>query len=134
MRKVIFRISVLTLMTSLMSCATIIHGSKQEIEFTSVPSGAKVTINDEDFGNTPTIVKLKRKGKVYGEKPKKKGYFVKMELEGYTPYEMEISRKVDGWFFGNFLVSLPAFFVDMSTGGMYKLTPKEVSRTMDEKK
>jgi hypothetical protein len=133
MRKVIFRISVLVLITSFMSCATIIHGSKQEIEFTSVPSGAKVTINDEDFGNTPTTLKLKRFGKVYGEKPKKKGYFVKMELEGYAPYEMEISRKLDGWFWGNFLVTLPAFFVDMSTGGMYKLTPEEVSGTMEKK-
>ena len=116
-----------------MSCATLIHGRRQNINITSSPSGAKVTIDGNEYGNTPTIVKLERKGKIKGEDRKKKGYVVKIELEGYAPFEMNITRQLDGWFLGNFLVALPAFFIDMSLGSMYKLTPKEVDAKLGSK-
>ena len=41
-------------------CATIISGSRQNVEITSEPSSAKVYINEIEIGQTPVQKNLKR--------------------------------------------------------------------------
>ncbi len=41
-------------------CATIIGGTSQRIPMTSSPSGAKIFVNGQEMGATPTTLKLKR--------------------------------------------------------------------------
>ncbi len=109
-------------------CATIIHGSRQSISFTSVPTGAKISIDKKDVGQTPKIISLRRNGKLNGEPSGKKFYDIKLELDGFLPYEMKIIRKGDGWVAGNIIFGgLLGLIVDLADGAVYKLTPEQVT-------
>lgn len=121
-------LSVITLMAS---CATISHGPNQAIDFSSQPSGAKIIIDGKENGVTPKSVVLRRKGRLKGEISDKKQYIVKIELDGYYPYEMKIKREMDGWFLGNIIFGgLIGIIVDASNGAMYKLTPDQIVAQM----
>lgn len=108
-------------------CASIVHGSKQAVDFTSQPSGARITIDGKEYGVTPQSISLERVGRLKGEAPGKKEYSVKIELDGYLPYEMKLKREVDGWFFGNLLLGgVIGMVIDAADGAMYKLNPNQV--------
>jgi len=114
-------------------CASIIHGPIQTVDFTSQPTGAKVTIDGKEYGMTPQSVDLRRMGRLKGESQEKNAYNVKIELEGYYPYELEIKREMDGWFMGNVLFGgLIGIIIDAANGSMYKLTPDQVSAAMGQ--
>lgn len=98
-------------------CASIMHGTTQEVGFGSSPTAAKVSVNGKELGNTPIIEDLKRKNQ----------YLVKIELEGYLPYETTITKKVSGWVWGNVLFGgLLGLAVDAITGGLYNLHPEQI--------
>jgi PEGA domain len=112
------KILVLAISLSFSNCATIIHGSKQDVGFSSNPTGASVTINGESFGKTPTVVKLQRKDQ----------QSVKISLDGYLPYEVVLTRKVDGWIAGNIIFGgIIGLIVDAADGAMYKLSPEQLT-------
>lgn len=113
------------------SCASIIHGPTQSVSFASQPSGAKIWIDGKDYGATPKSVDLRRKGRLKGEISTKKEYSVKVELEGFYPYEVKLQREMDGWFLGNILFGgLIGIIIDASNGAMYKLNPSQVVAQM----
>src|SRR5699024_8688621 len=88
-----------------------------DIAISSNPSSATVVVNNQDVGQTPVTVNLSRK----------ESHDVRIELEGYLPFETTIIRRVDGWIAGNIIFGgLIGLAVDASTGGMYKLTPEQV--------
>lgn len=128
MKKTFFRSSfALASIILITSCASIIHGPTQTVNFASQPTGAKITIDGKDYGNTPKTVDLRRKGRLKGEISTKKEYSVKIELEGFYPYELKIKREMDGWFLGNILFGgLIGIIIDASNGAMYKLTPDQL--------
>jgi hypothetical protein len=110
-------LSLLAISLLFHSCTTLVNSPKQIIKFSSYPSAATVTINNKFYGVTPLKTSLKRNKK----------HFVKVELEGYQPYKMVFLRKFDNLFWGNILVGgLPGMIIDMVTGSMYQLTPKQV--------
>lgn len=103
------------------SCGTIIHGTTQNIGISSNPSNAKVTIDSQAKGNTPLIADLKRDG----------DHIVKIELDGYKPFETTLTRNVTGWAWGNILFGgLIGLAVDAISGGLYILTPEQIQGTM----
>jgi len=113
------------------SCASIIHGPNQSIDFSSQPTGAKIFIDGKEYGITPKTVDLKRKGRLKGEISSKKEYAVKVELEGFYPYEVKLKREMDGWFLGNIIFGgLIGIIIDASNGAMYKLNPDQVIAQM----
>jgi uncharacterized protein YceK len=98
-------------------CATIMHGTKQQIGFSSTPSGATVMVDNSEKGVTPVIVKLSRKS----------NHIVKMVVPGYKPYEATITRGTSGWVWGNIVFGgLIGLVVDAISGGIYKLKPEQV--------
>ncbi|MBE9048564.1 PEGA domain-containing protein [Pleurocapsales cyanobacterium LEGE 10410] len=100
------------------ACGTIIHGTTQEVGISSSPSNASVTINGQNHGNTPMIIDLKRKD----------SHMVKIELDGYQPYETNLTRSTSGWVWGNIVFGgLIGLVVDASAGGMYKLSPEQLN-------
>ena len=119
-------IKIATLLISfvlLTNCASIIHGSRQDIAFSSNPSSAEITINGESRGKTPATISLKRN----------EDYAVKIQLLGYLPYEVNVSKKVDGWIFGNIIFGgIIGLIVDASTGGMYKLSPEQINAQLNK--
>lgn len=112
----ILTVSIFLLFTQ--ACGTIIHGTTQEVGISSSPSNASVTINGQNHGNTPMIIDLKRKD----------SHMVKIELNGYQPYETNLTRSTSGWIWGNIVFGgLIGLVVDASAGGMYKLTPEQLN-------
>lgn len=113
---------VLIVAVLLNSCATIINGTSQQVNITSTPIEAKVIIDGEELGKTPFIADLKRKD----------NHIVKIELDGYKTEVITLNGKTSGWFFGNCLFGgVIGMAVDAITGGMYKLQPEEIKRTMN---
>ncbi len=115
------RILAAVLALGLTACATIVHGSKQDIGISSSPSGARVTIDGNSIGKTPVVTSLSR-----GD-----NHVVKIELEGYADYEGTLTKSTSGWVWGNLaLGGLIGLAVDAMTGGLYNLTPEQMQATL----
>ncbi len=121
-----FRIRALTsvlCITILTGCATIMHGTTQSVGISSNPSGATVTVNGMAYGRTPVIADLKRKD----------NHIVRLELSGYKPYETTLTRSTSGWVWGNIVIGgLVGLVIDAVGGGLYKLTPEQVSAQLEK--
>ena len=103
---------------ALLGCATIMHQTTQEVGISSTPTKAKVTVDSQVQGETPVVVELKRKN----------SHIVRLELEGYEPFEATFTRKVSGWVWGNLLFGgLIGLAVDAMSGGLYKLSPEQLA-------
>jgi hypothetical protein len=113
----LFLLGGLLLPVLVAACATIMQGTSQEIGISSQPSGARVTINNEDRGTTPLVADLKRKN----------NHNVRIEMPNYQPYEMSITKHTSGWVWGNIVFGgIPGLAIDAITGGLYKLRPEEI--------
>jgi hypothetical protein len=103
------------------ACATIMQGSSQEVSIASTPTGARLLLDGTESGKTPFVASLKRKDK----------HVIRIEMEGYQPFEMPLGRGTSGWVWGNIVFGgLPGLAIDAITGGMYKLKPEEVQATL----
>lgn len=122
MKKVTFFTLILTaLLTS--NCATIISGSKQNIKFNSNPTNATIFIDEVQVGKTPYETKLERK----------REYEVKIQLDGYKPYETKLTKKFNAWYLGNILFGgLIGLIIDPITGAIYNLTPDQINAQMTQ--
>lgn len=105
----------------LAGCATIMHGTQQDVGFGSVPTSAKVTIDNERSATTPAVIRISRKD----------NHVVRIELDGYLPYEATLTRGVSGWVWGNLVIGgLVGLAVDAISGGLYKLSPEQLTATL----
>lgn len=103
------------------ACGTIINGSKQNVSFSSTPSGATVFVDNQQMGVTPVSLSLSRKD----------SHDVRLTLPGYQPYEMKLTRGISGWVFGNIIFGgVPGLVIDAVSGGLYKLSPDDVQATL----
>jgi len=118
MKNLSFKVIAAVLFVNMLTnCATIIHGTKQDVSISSNPSKATVIIDNDEKGITPITVELSRKDH----------HMVQINLDGFLPYETKLTRKVDGWIAGNIVFGgLIGLAVDAITGGMYKLTPDQI--------
>jgi hypothetical protein len=116
---------LLILLTGLLclSCATIVHGVNQPVNFNSQPSGATVTIDGNKLDKTPCLLELERKN----------SHLVEITLEGYETKTIQIKKKLSGWVAGNILLGgLIGLAIDAITGAMYKLEPEFVSVELEK--
>ena len=114
-------ITVISLFLS--QCATVINGRTQQVSICSYPSDAEVQIDGDFEGYTPLIAELKRKNK----------HTVRIDMDGYEPYELILTKKVSGWvalniLFGGVLIGLA---IDASTGSMYRLAPEDIQAELE---
>ena len=115
--KIIIRTFLLSSILFLSSCATIISGSRQNVEITSEPSSAKVYINEIEIGQTPVQKNLKRNQE----------YQLILKLDGYKTYETKLEKKFNAWYIGNIAFGgLIGIIIDPITGAMHKLKPEEI--------
>jgi hypothetical protein len=101
------------------------HGTSQDVGISSSPTTATVTLDNQGGGITPYIAHLSRKD----------NHVVKLTLPGYAPAEMTLTRKTSGWVWGNIVFGgLIGLAVDAMTGGLYNLTPEQLSSTLASQK
>lgn len=114
-------IAITLVAASLSGCASIMHGSNQPVGISSSPTGAQVFVDNQPMGITPVTATLSRKDH----------HTVRVEMAGYAPYEMKLTRGTSGWVWGNLVFGgLPGLAIDAITGALYKLTPTDVSATL----
>ena len=117
MKTIISFLSISIILLFTQSCGTIMQGTTQQVGISSSPSDASVTINGQNYGNTPMILDLKRKD----------SHMVKIQLDEYEPYETNLTRSTSGWVWGNIVFGgLIGLAVDAAAGGMYKLSPEQI--------
>ncbi|ARV11030.1 PEGA domain-containing protein [Gilvibacter sp. SZ-19] len=114
----IFKVFTLILLLSFNSCATIISGSRQQVQINSKPASAKVYINEVEVGNTPVQKNLMRNQE----------YSIVLKLDGFETYETKLERKFNAWYIGNIAFGgLIGIIVDPITGAIHKLKPEEIN-------
>jgi len=98
-------------------CATIIHGTTQDISISSAPDQAEVWIDGSRMATTPTKVTLKRKD----------NYLVTIKKEGYKEATVKIEGSTSAWIIGNVVFGgIIGCGVDLLTGGAYDLKPERL--------
>ncbi|MQY57129.1 PEGA domain-containing protein, partial [bacterium] len=65
------------------NCATIYKGTSQKIPITSEPSGTMIMVDGNEIGHVPLVLKLR----------KNKSHIIRIEKQGYNPYEIKIMKK-----------------------------------------
>ncbi|MCS3755554.1 PEGA domain-containing protein [Salinibacter ruber] len=109
---------VLVASVGMVGCATLIHGSSQEIVVESTPSEAQVEVNGRPVGETPTTTVLKRN----------REYSISIYQEGYEPHHTTLRPGRSLWATVNLLnFFVPGLLVDASTGALYSLDPSTVA-------
>ncbi|WP_412061404.1 PEGA domain-containing protein [Rubrivirga sp. IMCC45206] len=117
------RLALVALLVATSGCATIIQGSRQDVLVDTDPSGARVTVNGYEAGETPVILDLKRD----------EHHHVELALEGYEPVVFRLERDLDfvPAVVGNvFSFGLLGFAVDFVSGAAYELSPDELLATL----
>ncbi len=110
---------------SLTGCSTMINTTTQEVELKSNPPNAKITVDGKKFGTSPQVVNIDRNS----------DHVIKFELDGYEPYETQLTRKMSLWFWGNVLNGfIPGMAIDYFTGSMYNLLPEQVATDLTPSK
>lgn len=113
---------VLTIALATMAgCGTIMHGGSQDLGITSAPSGAQVTIDNQNKGITPLVANLSRK----------QNHVIHFAMDGYQPTDIAVTHSVSGWVWGNVLFGgVLGLAVDAISGGLYKLNSDQILATM----
>lgn len=127
----------LIILCSLNGCSSIVKGTLQDVNVSSVPAGAKVTVVDEANkvvykGTTPATISIKKKAGYF----KSKDYRVSLDKSGFEPSESEMNAGVTGWYLiGNAFVGgiLGWVVIDPMTGGMWQYHDLEVNLVPVEK-
>ena len=110
-------VSLILLSLALWGCATIMHGSTQNIGISSSPTSAKVLVDGREYGSTPLFAELLR-----GDE-----HIVTVELTGYQKVEFTITKSVSGWVWGNIIFGgVIGLAFDALSGGLYDLSPEQI--------
>jgi predicted small secreted protein len=105
----------------LTACASIMHGTSQDIGISSSPTGASVTVDNMTKAQTPFVAKLSRKD----------NHVIHIAADGYAPADLTLTRSTSGWVWGNIVFGgLIGLAVDAMTGGLYNLTPEQLTTTL----
>ncbi|MBI5769360.1 MAG: PEGA domain-containing protein [Verrucomicrobia bacterium] len=99
-------------------CASIVKGTTQEIPIASEPAGARVSVDGNPAGTTPTKAVLSRK----------QNHMVTLEKEGYETENVAVTKSIGGAVAGNIIAGgLVGWGVDAMTGAQYNLHPETVN-------
>lgn len=107
--------------TLLGGCASIAHGSNQDVVISTEPTGALVKFDNGTTYTTPATVKLARKN----------DYVVTISKEGYQTQVVPLNSVLSGWLAGNLIFGgIIGGAIDAGTGAAYTLTPEKIALTL----
>ncbi len=106
---------------ALSACASIMHGTSQDIGISSSPTNASVTVDNSIKAQTPFVANLSRKD----------NHIIHITADGYAPADLTLTRSASGWVWGNIIFGgVIGLAVDAMTGGLYNLTPEQLTTTL----
>jgi len=114
-------LSCLMFLFVLEGCASIMHGTSQEMTFQSSPEEVTVTVGGRVIGKTPVTSRL----------DKKSGQAVVFSKDGYKPVTMELTTTLDSWFWGNIVLGgLIGSTIDGISGSVNQYSPSQYFVTL----
>ena len=105
------------------SCATILSGTTETIQFDSNVKGAVVEMDGVEVGRTPHTMKVK----------KSFNGVMTVRAEGYEDKKFSLQKSFNGLAIIN-LFSILGWGIDFATGALNKYDQKGYKITLDEKK
>jgi hypothetical protein len=113
--------SLLTVaLASLSGCATLFSGGPDQISISTNPPGARIFVDNNEVGATPTTVTLDRKNS-FGA--------IRVEAPGYQPAAIQRMKKMNNIAFLN-LFNLLGWAVDLVTGNYQEFDRTPVNLTL----
>ncbi len=107
----------LFLLIALNGCATIMHGTTQDIGITTDPSGADLLLDGELHYKSPAVKTMKRK----------EDHTLEISQEGYKREAVEIKGALSLAVAGDFLAGgVIGYGIDAATGAQRRLVPEKV--------
>lgn len=103
---------------ALSGCASIAGDNTRMVKVESVPAGADIFVDNQNYGVTPSVITLP--SNIYG------GKTVTLKKEGYKDQTMVVNSKfqpialLDIFFW-------PTFIVDGATGNLVKIDPAQLN-------
>ena|SRR3990167_3288302 len=98
-------------------CATIVASGPDSVPVSTTPGGAKVYLDGNLVGQTPTVVSINRKGEG----------IIRLELDGYEPVTIDRDKVLNGWFLGNIILGgLIGITIDLVTSNQGKYSEEPV--------
>ncbi len=114
--------SLMIVVLLLGSCATIIKGSTERVNFGSDPSGSKVYVNGQLMGSTPLELKLQSK----------QSYTIEFRKEGFQNKTVLIANSVGvGWIILDVVLGFIPVIVDAITGDWMYLDQTNVNAALE---
>ncbi|MDR0835247.1 MAG: PEGA domain-containing protein [Tannerella sp.] len=111
MKRYLLFMSMTVIAVLFSSCATIISGTSQPVNFNSEPQGAMVTIDGQPIGKTPVSAEIKRKTKST----------VVFSKENYEEQAVNMKGNFNAVTLGNILLGgIVGLAVDFATGAAWK--------------
>jgi hypothetical protein len=99
-------IFVLLLCSVLVGCATLFQGGPDHIPVNSNPLGAKIYLDNQLIGVSPTTISV----------PRKSECVIRIEMAGYESITIDRDKNLNGWFLGNILLGgIVGIAVDLIT-------------------
>ncbi|MES1955956.1 PEGA domain protein [Salinisphaera hydrothermalis EPR70] len=118
---VVAQLAVLAALAVLSGCATITHGTHQNVSVTSTPAKATIYVNGKRKGTTPTKIAISRHGH----------QTLQLTHAGYAPYVVHFTHHTSRVTAGNVLVGgLIGVAVDAKDGASGYNTPKKINAQM----
>jgi hypothetical protein len=98
-------------------CATIIHGTTQDVAITTDPSEADLLVDGRENYKSPAKITMKRK----------EDHIVEVTKDGYQKETVNIKSVISGAVAGNIIAGgLIGWGIDAASGGQYRLVPEHV--------
>lgn len=99
------------------SCATIVASGPDNVPVSTNPNGARVYVDGNLVGQTPTTISLNRKSEG----------IIRLELDGYEPVTIDRDKVLNGWFLGNVILGgLVGVAIDLITSNQGKYSEQAV--------
>lgn len=108
----------LFLLIALNGCATIIHGTTQDIDIKTDPTGADLLVDGQLHYKSPAVITMKRKD----------DHTLEISQEGYKKETVEIKGALSWAVAGDFLAGgAIGYGIDAATGAQRRLEPESVN-------
>jgi len=113
---------VASIITMMLSCSTIVNGSRQELSVMASPSDATISIDGKHVGSGLVTLQVSRSTR----------HLVEVTKEGYRTVQVKTGNALAGWFWGNLIsFSVIGMLVDIISGAAYNIDPSPVLVKLD---
>jgi len=115
--------AIIVCISMITGCASIICGRTQRLPVVTKPDNATVTINGM-VQKSPCVILLDRNIPSYN---------IKIEKEGFQPYEFTLKRGINGWTICNAIFGLCGLIgvvIDCANGSIHQFYPGEIEANL----